>query len=74
MKGKSGDFASLYTTDQLQYLGVREVNQYVVYSYKMFSRQASNEVEIVVKVSQSLINNKLFISNSRWGEICFRSS
>ena len=55
MKGKSGDFASLYTTDQLQYLGVREVNQYVVYSYKMFSRQESNEVEIVIKVIQSLI-------------------
>ena len=50
MKGKSGDFASLYTTEQLQYLGVQEVNQYVVYSYKMFSRQASNEVEIVIKV------------------------
>ena len=55
MKGKSGDFASLYTTDQLQYLGVQEVNQYVVYSYKMFSRQESNEVEIVIKVNQSLI-------------------
>ena len=55
MKGKSGDFASLYTTEQLQYLGVQEVNQYVVYSYKMFSRQESNEVEIVIKVNQSLI-------------------
>ena len=58
MKGKSGDFASLYTTDQLQYLGVQEVNQYVVYSYKMFSRQESNEVEIVIKVNQSLTYSK----------------
>ena len=56
MKGKSGDFAPLYTTDQLQYLGVREVNQYVVYSYKMFSRQESNEVEIVIKVKQRLVD------------------
>ena len=62
MKGKSGDFASLYTTDQLQYLGVQEVNQYVVYSYKMFSRQAANEVEIVIKVSQGrIIKKQLFI-------------
>ena len=57
MKGKSGDFASLYTSDQLQYLGVREVNQYVVYSYKMFSRPQSNQVEIVIKVDQNLIDN-----------------
>ena len=34
MKGKGEDFASLYP-DQLQYLGKNEVNQYVVYSYKM---------------------------------------
>ena len=49
MKGKSGDFAALYT-DRLEYLGVLEVNQYVVYSYKMFSTQESNQVEIVIKV------------------------
>ena len=34
MKGKGSDFASLHT-DQLLYLGKDEVNQYVVYSYKM---------------------------------------
>lgn len=61
MKGKSGDFASLYTSDQLQYLGVREVNQYVVYSYKMFSRPQSNQVEIVIKVDQNLIDNNKYL-------------
>ena len=34
MKGKGSDFASLHT-DKLLYLGKDEVNQYVVYSYKM---------------------------------------
>ena len=34
MKGKGEDFADLHP-DQLQYLGKDEVNQYVVYSYKL---------------------------------------
>ena len=53
MKGKSGDFAALYT-DRLEYLGVLEVNQYVVYSYKMFSTQESNQVEIIIKVMKCM--------------------
>ena len=54
MRGKSGDFASLYT-DQLQYLGLQEVNQYVVYSYKMFYRHKDKEVEIVIKMGRNLL-------------------
>ena len=58
MKGKSGDFASLYT-DQLQYLGLQEVNQYVVYSYKMFYRHKDKEVEIVIKVKKRLMDRTI---------------
>ena len=55
MKGKGEDFASLYP-DQLRYLGKDEVNQYVVYSYKMqHLPEDSSKVEIVIKLGRNLL-------------------
>ena len=45
MKGKGEDFASLYP-DQLRYLGKDEVNQYVVYSYKL-QRLPENPSQVI---------------------------
>ena len=36
---------------------MQEVNQYVVYSYKMFSRQKDKEVEIVIKVQYKVTDD-----------------
>ena len=55
MKGKGKDFADL-NTDYLEYLGSDEVNQYVVYSYKMqLLPQDSSKVEIVMKLGRNLL-------------------
>ena len=56
MKGKGGDFGSLYP-DELAYLGRNEVNQYIVYSTKMVSTTVGEEthVEIVVKMGRNLL-------------------
>ena len=53
--GKSGDFATL-NTDQLFYLGETDVNQYVVYSYKMqLVPDNPSQVEIVIKMGRNLL-------------------
>ena len=55
VKGKSGDFASL-NTDQLLYTGETDVNQYVVYSYKMQRLPGDpSQVEIVIKMGRNLL-------------------
>ena len=55
MKGKGKDFADL-NTDQLVYLGGDEVNQYVVYSYKMqLLPEDPSQVEIVIKLGRNLL-------------------
>ena len=55
MKGKGGDFATLFT-DKLSYLGRNEVNQYVVYSTKMLAPSKDNDqLEIKVKMGRNLL-------------------
>ena len=56
MKGKGGDYGSLYP-DELAYLGRNEVNQYIIYSTKMVSTTVGEEthVEIVVKMGRNLL-------------------
>merc|ERR1719270_1497231 len=55
MKGKGKDFADL-NTDHLMYLGSDEVNQYVVYSYKMqLLPEDPSQVEIVVNLGRNLL-------------------
>ena len=53
MKGKGEDFASLYP-DQLRYLGKDEVNQYVVYSYKL-QRLPENPSQVIIIAAHFII-------------------
>ena len=48
MKGKGEDFASLHP-DTLRYLGKDEVNQYVVYSYKL-QQLPENPSQVLVRL------------------------
>ena len=54
IQGKGGDFASLFT-DKLAYLGRDEVNQYVVYSTKMLTKNNNDQLEIEVKMGRNLL-------------------
>ena len=49
---------------------MQEVNQYVVYSYKMFSRQKDKEVEIVIKVQYKVTDDNDSKCSHRWEETC----